>query len=246
MRFLLPLALCVLVGCAGSVSVDGDSVDSFGPGTSAAYVVLDLDGDTSHLFVLANQGGICSKLQTAFAGAYAAADAWSGSLDDDECNAYTAALAEAWGPVTSGAAHFLPLSINNGFEFTVDEATEPSEGTFDAGQSEALLGLSYYPSGDSPYEVIADAAEGCDWGEVWEDAGDSVTSYSATDGDVVLEEGSNDGWRVDFDVEIDDEEGDSAGDLAGGFGAPLCDVELDDLGVFDYALNPAAYSPWLL
>ncbi|MCP4872628.1 MAG: hypothetical protein GY898_28385 [Proteobacteria bacterium] len=243
---LLVLALSVTVGCAGSVTVDSDDVDAFGPGTSAAYVKVDLAGDTFHFFVLANQGGICSKLQTAYAGAYSATSAFNDGADDDACNDYTAALADVWDPVLSGSAHLLSVTVNNGFDFSADEITEPSDGTFDAGEGEVGLRVSYFPSGDSPYLEVAERAEGCAWDDAIDDGLDSITSYGADDGDVVLEEANNDGWRIDFEVEIEDEDGDNAGDLSGGFGAPLCDIELDEVGPLEFTLNPYAYSPWLL
>jgi hypothetical protein len=246
MRALLPLLLIAAVGCAGSVRIDSDEVDSFGPGTSAAYVVLDLDGDTYHFFLLANRVGICGKLDTAYQEAFAATQDWDGSLEDGDCDDYTAALADAWDPVLSGSAHFLAISLNNGFDFSLDEITEPDEDTYDIGQGEASLLVSYYPSGESPYREVADREDGCDLDDALDDGRDAITSYSGTDGDIVLEEGSNGSWRLDFEVEIDDEDGDSAGDLSGGFGAAPCDIELDDLGGLALGTNPYAYSPWSL
>lgn len=245
MRPLLVLLLSFAVGCAGTVSVDSDTADGFGPGTSAAYVVVDLDGDKYNLFVLANQGGICSKLQTAYVAAAAAVEEFDASSDEN-CDEYVTALSDAWDPVLSGGAHFLSVTINNGFQPSADEITEPDDGTFDVGESEALLRMAYFPSGDSPYRAVADRGEGCDWGDAIEDAQDTITSFPADDGEVVLEEANNGGWRVDFEVEIEDEDGDSAGDAAGGFGAARCDVELDDVGVLEFSLDPYSYFPWSL
>ena len=241
----LALTSLVLAGCAGSVSLDSDDVDSFGPGTSGAYVVVDLDSDTAHFFVLANQGGICSKIQTAYAAAFAAWDDRD-LADDESCDDYTAALADAWDPIVSGSAHFLGVTLNNGFDLSLDDIMEPSRGTWDVGDGEASLQLTYYPSGGSPYREVADRGDGCDLGDALEDADRAIDSFYATDGELELDEGSNDGWRIDFEVELDDEDADSAGDASGGFGAARCDVELDDLGPLEWVGNPTAFSPWFL
>ena len=240
----LPLLTCA---CAGSVSTDGD-VDSFGPGTSSAYVQLDLDGDRFHFFLLSNKGGLCGKLESAYERAILAIDDFDDVTDDDECDDYVAALAEAWDPVVSGGANFAyairwdddPLAFLEGF----DELTEPREGTHDVDDGEATLDLAYFPS-DSPYQTAAERQAGCDLDDVLDDADDSVVSLIADNGTLELEESDSGAWRVEFEADMDDEGGGSAGSISGGFGASECVIDANAIGA-GALLNRWGLLPWAL
>lgn len=244
-RLLTLLLFLLLTACAGSVSVDGDA-DSFGPGTSSAYLVVDLDGDTYHAFLLSNKGGLCGKLQAGFDKAYDATDEWlDGDTGDDErCDAYVDGLADAWDPLTRGSANVIGVQVNS-FALSLDEVTEPDSDTYDAGDGEAIMTVSYFPSGSSVYALAAEQGGGCEeLDDMLEDADDDVDTLWADDGDITLEETDSGAWRLDFEVELDDEDGDPSGDIAGGFGASTCDVELDSLSALELLSSPWAYAPW--
>ncbi len=244
---VLFFVLLVTAGCVGSVSTDGDA-DSFGPGTSSAYLVLDLDSDTYHVFLLSNRGGLCGKLQSGYERAFEATEEYldGDTTDDDRCDAYVDGLAEAWDPLTGGGPNLLSVQVNT-FALSLDEVTEPDSETYDAGDAEALLAVSYFPSGDSVYQLAADRDGGCEeLDDMLEDADDDVETLHADDGDITLDESDGGGWRVEFEVELEDEDNDASGDMEGGFGASECDVELDDLGPLRFLASPWAYTPWWL
>jgi hypothetical protein len=234
----------LLAACAGSVTVDGE-VDAFGPGTSGAYVELDLDGDVFHFFLLANQGGLCGKIQRGYELAAEATADFDDASDNDQCNAYLAGLEAAWDPLVRGEAHFAYTHVTGGNILGgYDEWTEPSTGNWDLTE-ESIFHLVYFPQ-TSPYEEAVDRGDGCDFNDVVDDGQRAIETLLANDGTLELEEGDNDAWRIDFEADMDDEDGDFVGEVAGGFNAPLCEVDANTLGGLEMALNPWAWLPWAL
>jgi hypothetical protein len=241
---LLPL---VALGCAGTVKLDGD-VDGFGPGTSGSYVVLDMDGDTVHFFLLSDQGGLCGKLRSGYEGALAAWETYQEDpTDAEQCNAYSEQLAEAWDPLVGNEANFLFTFVADGnfwdllFGGSYDELTEPSDGTWDAAD-ESHFQLTYFPK-ISPYQDLAERSDGCNFSEGREDADRAIDSYMANEGDLELEQSSSGGWRVDFEVDLDDEDSDFAASATGGFGAGLCEIEANTMPVAGI-LDLWTFGPW--
>lgn len=247
---LTPLVLIplLLVGCAGTVKLDGD-VDPFGPGTSGAYVVLDMDGDTAHFFLLSDRSGLCGKLRSGFEGALKAYEILQEDpVDADQCNAYSEALSDAWDPLVGNEASFLFTFVADGsiwdllFGGTYDELTDPSGGTWDAA-GESWFQLTYFPK-TSPYEDIYERREGCNLADARDDADRAITSMIANEGDLELEE-SDSGWRIDFDVDLDDEDGDYAASATGGFGAGRCEIDANTMPPVS-VLDAWTFAPWWL
>lgn len=241
---LLPL---LLTACAGTVSLDGD-VDAFGPGMSGAYVVLDMDGDTVHFFLLSDKGGLCNQLRDGYEDALLAWELLQEDPGDaDTCNAYSHQLADAWSPLVRNNTSLLFTFVADGNIWDLltggyDELTEPSGGNWDAA-AESHFQMTYFPK-ESPYDDIADQEEGCNLADPRDDADRTITSYVANEGDLELEE-NNSGWRIDFDVDLDDEDGDYAASASGGFGAPECVIEANTMppaGVVDVW----TFAPWWL
>jgi len=237
----------LLAACAGSVNLDGE-VDAFGPGTSAAWVELEMSDNTFHFFLLANQGNLCTKLQQSYDRAATAINNFSDLSDEDECSAFGEDLSDAWDPLVAGNAHFAATNIYSGSFLDLlgglEELTEPEDGTFEIDDGEATLQLAYFGAG-APYAEAADELSNCDGDAFAAALDDTLETVTADDGEVTLSESESGAWRVDFEVELVHEGGDSAGAGSGGFGASHCEVDASAVSS-SYLLVPQVFLPWAL
>lgn len=238
----------MVAGCAGTVEFAGDS-DPFGTVDSAAYVVLDIDGDTVHYFVAANRAGLCGRLRDGFE---VALDAWETWMDDptDEarCDAYSEGLYDAWDPLVRGGTHFAFAFVADGSFWdlilggTYDDLTRPSNGEWEV-PAESFLQFTYFPDSTSPYEDAVEQQAGCDLAEVKGDGDRAIESLVASEGALELEEGSSDGWRIDFAVDLEDEDGSFVDEASGGFGAGRCEIDAGAMPA-SAVLDFWTFAPW--
>ena len=107
---------------------------------------------------------------------------------------------------------------------------------------EAEVFLDIVTSTDSDESV--EEHSGCnDLDSAIADLDDGVQTYSATSGDLTLEEADSGAWRVDFVADLQDEGGDEVSAAEGGFGASHCEIKLGD-GAGSFWLNPWTWMPW--
>ena len=243
---LLCLGSALLLGCPGSVRLDGGG-DSFGAVSSALAVHIDLDGDAYHTLLLATNPAFCSRLETAHEELAAAWNRWDLDLTDDAaCDVFWDEVADAWDPLLRAGPNVLAVTLQTGSVFSgLDAFTEIEAGPYDLGSGEALMTTGALD--ENPFRALADADGGCDNLESQlADAAERVSLLRGTDGDVAVEDLGDGSWDVAFVADVDDEEGAEQGTAEVAFGASSCDVALSGVDALEFLVGLRVFLPWSL
>jgi hypothetical protein len=229
------------LGCPGSVSVqDGDR---FGAVQSAAWVSLDLQGDSYHFFLLSTGPELCSRLSNAYEALGPAYTSWEGSSDEEDCDEVWDSVLDAWDPVIGSGQSLMAVTNQSGsFLSGLDAWSDAASGVREVDAGEVDVDLVDFPDGN-PYQPLADA-EGCPDSDIVEDGTDLMAGRRATDGEVTLELTDSGAWSVEFDLTLDDEAGDAAGTASGSFTAAECEATLDGVDAVEFLLSIAVFAPW--